>query len=115
MQLVEQGGDKDQCRSYHQAPGLWLARMPLLGRYLEQIPSAHSERFEQFAVRREGAETMGVYARDQKWYLLRMFNLVDNQLSCVLTIAAKKSAAKMVDRGNSRRQVPQAVGRFVGR
>jgi hypothetical protein len=67
MQLVERGGDKDQCRSYHQAPGLRLARMPLLGRYLEQIPSAHAERFEQFAVRGEGAETMGVYARDQKW------------------------------------------------
>jgi hypothetical protein len=39
-----------------------------------------------------------------------MFNLVDQQLSCVLTIAAEKSVAKMVDRGNSRRQVPQAVG-----
>ena len=58
-QLVEQGGDKDRCRSYRQTPGLWLARMLLLGRYLQQIPAAHSEGYliEQFAVRREGAET----------------------------------------------------------
>ena len=43
-----------------------------------------------------------------------MFNLVDNRLSCVLTIAAEKSADKMVDRGNSRRQVRRPWGDLLG-
>src|ERR1700722_17193332 len=48
---------------------------------------------------------MGVYVRDQKWWLFRMFDLLNKQLSCVLAIAADKSAAKKLDRGNMRWQV----------